>query len=143
MKKILLVLSGLVLSLTSVSFAYQSDYGCRKKEHNLRKQLSYAEQYNNVHRAENLRRALANVQQYCGTDSYVSDYDDIELNDDVYKQSLNKKVLNQKKKVAEAKYELDEAKLSGKTKKIRQKTEKLQERQDKLNFYLKELDSLK
>ncbi len=142
MKKILLVLTGLALSLSSVSFAYQSDYGCRKKEQNLRKQLSYAEQYNNVHRAENLRRAIANVQQYCGNHSYSGDNNDFEFNDDVYKQSLNKKILNQQKKVAEAKYELEEAKLSGKPKKIRNKTEKLQERQNKLNYYLKERDSL-
>lgn len=142
MKKILLLLTGLV-SFLSMSYAYQSDYGCRKKEYNLRKQLSYAEQYNNIHRAEGLRRAIANVQKYCGNDSYISDSDDFELNDNVYRESLNKKILNQQKKVAEAKYELEEAKLSGKSKKIRDKQEKLQERQDKLNYYLKERDSLK
>ncbi|GAA5095178.1 DUF1090 domain-containing protein [Wohlfahrtiimonas larvae] len=132
------LLLGTLLSFTSVSFA-QTDYGCKKKEDNLNIQLRYAEQYGNVHRAENLKRAIINVREHCGKATYR---EDLELNDEIYKQNLNEKIAKQQAKVASAEKELEQAKLSGKEKKIRQKTEKVQERQKKLNDYQQELQSL-
>ncbi len=127
-----------ILVSPSISFA-QSDYGCKKKEDNLRTQLRYAEQHGNIQRAENLKRAIVNVHEHCGQ---TDDYADLQLNDEVYQQNLNEKIAKQQEKVASAERELEQAKLSGKDKKIREKTAKVQERQKKLDDYQQELKSL-
>lgn len=139
MKKYLFAtLLGSILSVTTISFA-QTDYGCKKKEENLKIQLRYAEQYGNIQRAENLKRAIINVREHCGKPSYQEDF---QLNDDIYKQNLNEKIAKQQAKVTSAERELEQAKLSGKEKKIREKTEKVQDRQRKLDDYQQELQSL-
>ncbi|MGL4674268.1 MAG: DUF1090 family protein [Wohlfahrtiimonas sp.] len=139
-KSFIVALLTSILILPSSSFA-QSDYGCKKKEDNLKIQLSYAEQHGNVQRAENLKRAIINVREHCGQPSYQEE-ENLQLNDEVYKQSLNEKIVKQQEKVASAEQELAQVKLSGKPKKIREKTEKVQERQRKLDDYLQELKSL-
>jgi vacuolar-type H+-ATPase subunit I/STV1 len=132
------VLFGTLFSLTNLSFA-QSDYGCKKKEDNLKIQLRYAEQHGNVARAENLKRAIINVHEHCGK---TNAHDDLQLDDEVYQQNLNDKIAKQQDKVSSAEQELEQAKLSGKEKKIREKTAKLQDRQKKLEDYQQELKSL-
>lgn len=139
MKKcFIVVLFSTLFGLTNISFA-QSDYGCKKKEDNLKIQLRYAEQHGNVARAENLKRAIINVHEHCGK---TDDHDDLQLNDEVYQQNLNDKIAKQQEKVTSAERELEQAKLSGKEKKICEKTAKLQDRQKKLEDYQQELKSL-
>ena len=119
----------------------QVDFNCKKKEDNLKIQLRYAEQHGNIQRAENLKRALINVREHCGQSSYIED-PALQLDDELYKKTLNEKIIKQQAKVAAAEKELMQAKLSDKIKKIREKTEKLQERQIKLEAYQKELQTL-
>lgn len=140
MRKITLFMA-LVTLLTPLALA-KDELECKQKEANLQKQLSYAEYYGNVYRAEGLKRALYNVRNYCGQSNYKDD-EQLVLDNEIYAKKLNKKIAKQKEKVVDAQYELEKAKLSGKPKKIREKTEKVEERQKKLDAYQQELDSLK
>lgn len=137
MKKKLL-LAGLLLSLTSMSYAQSANH-CKQKEHNLQTQLEYAKKYSNTQRAENLKRAIANVKEYCGKPNYIEDKD---LENEKYKKDLTKKISKQQDKIKDAKKDLKKAEASEKTKKIHEKTEKLEKRQNKLDYYLQELKAL-
>ncbi len=134
------VLLSTLFNLSTFSFA-QIDYGCKKKEDNLKIQLIYAEQHGNIQRAENLKRAIINVHEHCG-DSFYNEDQKLQLDNDIYQQNLNTKIEKQQAKIASAERELEQAKLSGKEKKIREKTTKVLDRQRKLDDYQQELKSL-
>ncbi len=138
-KKIILITT--LSFIPAVSFADYSSYGCQKKEAALQKQLDYAQQYKNVHRAEALKRAIQDVRTKCGS---TPDYtvQDLQLDDNVYKDILDTKIAKYKSKVADAEKELAKAKIKGKPKKIAQKEAKLTERKSELEYYLKERATL-
>ncbi|MGP3592606.1 DUF1090 domain-containing protein [Vagococcus sp. WN89Y] len=105
----------LALTLFSVSAISQAASLCHEKEHEILREISYAEKHHNQHRVDGLNKALHEVRANCSDSKLRADH--------------QKKIAKQKEEIAERLQDLDEAKQKGDAEKISKREQKLKEAQ--------------
>ena len=113
----------LALVLLSLSAVAQAASPCQEKEHDIQREISYAEKHNNQSRIEGLKNALHEMRANCS--------------DTQLRAAHQKKIAEQKEEVAERRRDLAEAKQKGDAEKISKREHKLKEAQ----LELKELEA--
>ncbi|KDE35422.1 hypothetical protein AW40_16130 [Kosakonia radicincitans UMEnt01/12] len=113
----------LALALLSLSAVAQAASPCQEKEHDIQREISYAEKHNNQSRIEGLKKALHEMRANCS--------------DTQLRAAHQKKIAGQKEEVAERRHDLAEAKQKGDAEKISKREHKLKEAQ----LELKELEA--
>jgi chromosome segregation ATPase len=113
----------LAFTLFALSAGSYANTLCQEKEHDIQREISYAEKHNNQSRINGLNKALSEVRANCSDSKLRADH--------------QKKIAAQKDEIAERKRDLAEAKQKGDTDKITKREHKLAEAQNEL----KELES--
>ena len=113
----------LAVTLFALSASSYANTLCQEKEHDIQREISYAEKHNNQSRINGLNKALSEVQANCSDSKLRAEH--------------QKKIAEQKDEIAERKRDLAEAKQKGDTDKITKRERKLAEAQTEL----KELES--
>ncbi|SCC18504.1 Protein of unknown function [Kosakonia oryziphila] len=113
----------LALALLSLSAVAQAATPCQEKEHDIQREISYAEKHNNQSRIEGLKKALHEMHTNCS--------------DTQLRAAHQKKIAKQKEEIAERRRDLVEAKQKGDMEKISKREHKLKEAQ----LELKELEA--
>lgn len=108
----------LALALFSLSAASQAATLCQEKEHEIQREISYAEKHNNQSRITGLNKALREVRANCSDDKLRTEH--------------QKKIAKQKEEIAERRHDLAEAKQKGDADKISKREHKLKEAQQEL-----------
>ncbi len=108
----------LALALLSLSAVAQAVTPCLEKEHEIQREISYAEKHNNQSRIDGLKKALHDVRANCS--------------DTQLRAAHQKKIAKQKEDVAERRHDLAEAKQKGDADKISKREHKLKEAQQEL-----------
>lgn len=110
--------AALTLSLLILAPAAQANSLCAEKEQEIQRQISYAEQHNNTHRAVGLKKALNEVQAHCTDSQLIAEHQE--------------KIASQKREIIKRQSDLDKAHLKGDADKIVKREQKLAEAQSKL-----------
>jgi chromosome segregation ATPase len=113
----------LAVTLFALSASSYANTLCQEKEHDIQREISYAEKHNNQSRINGLNKALSEVRANCSDSKLRAEH--------------QKKIEEQKDEIAERKRDLAEAKQKGDTDKITKRERKLAEAQTEL----KELES--
>lgn len=108
----------LALALFSLSAFSHAASPCQEKEHEIQREISYAEKHNNQSRIDGLNKALREVRASCS--------------DTKLRAAHQKKIAEQKEEIAERRRELNEAKQKGDAEKISKREHKLKEAQREL-----------
>jgi len=103
------------LALFSVSAVSQAASLCQEKEHEILREISYAEKHHNQNRINGLNKALHEVRTNCS--------------DSQLRANHQKKIAKQKEEIAERLQDLHEAKQKGDAEKISKREHKLKEAQ--------------
>ncbi|AGN85858.1 uncharacterized protein DUF1090 [Kosakonia sp. AG348] len=108
----------LALALFSLSAFSQAASPCQEKEHEIQREISYAEKHNNQSRINGLNKALREVRANCS--------------DSKLRAAHQKKIAEMKEEVAGRRHDLNEAKQKGDAEKISKREHKLKEAQAEL-----------
>lgn len=108
----------MALALFSVSALSHAASPCQEKEHEIQREISYAEKHNNQSRIDGLNKALREVRANCS--------------DQKLRAAHQKKIAEQKEEIAERRRDLSEAKEKGDADKIHKREHKLKEAQQEL-----------
>ena len=108
----------LALAIFSLSAFSRAANLCQEKEHEIQREISYAEKHHNQSRINGLNKALREVRANCS--------------DGQLRAAHQKNIAAQKEEVAERRRELAEAKQKGDAEKISKREHKLKQAQQEL-----------
>lgn len=110
----------LLLVLTSLSPTVFALSPCQEKEHNIQREIRYAEEHHNQKRIDGLNIALREVRANC--------------HDSTLKAEQQQKIIKQRRKVTERQHDLKKAQQKGDADNISKHQHKLDEAQQELKI---------